>query len=232
MVMGEVIHFIVVNINGLAYTTSVVQDLMAQTSSFLATIYDQASVEPGTGEFLATLQPPFDVVQNEINIGLNRLWNRHYEVTNAPYMCFLNNDVKIPTNFVEDTVAVLDAEPTVGCVIHSTNHPDYRECGPLQYVIKHGPLVQGWDFTLRREAYYPIPDDLDTFGGDDYLFSKLHKHGWKVAVLLSSPIIHYYARSRRYFTGSRHEESRNYLKHGFRKLHVCPYSRRYPPRGT
>ena len=228
MVVGPVIHFIIVNINGLAYTKSVVQDLMTQTSPFLATIYDQASTEPGTSEFLSSLEPPFEFVQNTTNVGLNRLWNRHYETTTAPYLCFLNNDVRIPSNFVADTVAVLDAEPKVGCVIHSTNHPDYQVCGPLEYIIMHGPLIQGWDFTMRREAYYRIPDDLITFGGDDYLFAKLHKHRWKVAVVLSSPIIHYYARSRRYYDGDRQAEAQTYQKYGFRRLFMCPYSRRFP----
>ena len=239
--MGEclMIHLVIVNINGLAYTKSIVGDLLAQTCPFLATIYDQNSCEHGTQEYLASLDnrvrhgkvndPRLEVIQNTIHVDLNRIWNQHYYNSSSPYLCFLNNDVRITNNFIADTLAVFDAEPTVGCVIHTTNHPDYRASGPLDYKILEQQSIQGWDFTFRTEAYTEIPDDLKTFGGDDYLFANLYANGWKTAVVLSSPVIHYYAKSRKYYTGSRQTEAEALLAYGYPKLHLCPYSRRYPP---
>lgn len=222
------IQFIIVNLNGLKYTGPLVEDLKRQTSPFAATIYDQASTQPGTDKFLSSLEQPFSYIKNPTHVPLNRLWNLHFQNSTAPYLCFLNNDIRVPVNFVEDTVAVFEAEPEVGCVIHTTNHPQYRECGPLDYVVLSNQVVQGWDFTFRREAYTIIPDDLETYGGDDFLFTYLYRNGWKVAVVLSSPIIHYYARSRRYYSGDRQLEAETYAKYGFRKLYMCQYSRRFP----
>ena len=230
MVVGEsLIHIIVVNINGLAYTKSVVADILAQTYPFLVTIYDQNSCEPGTKEYLASLSDPrLEVVQNTAHVDLNRLWNQHYHNSTLPYLCFLNNDVRIDTNFVADTISVFDAEPSVGCVIHTTNHPDYRTSGPLNYKVLEQPAIQGWDFTLRAEAYTKIPDDLKTFGGDDFLFANLYANGWRTAVVLSSPVVHYYAKSRKYYNGSRQREAEALLGYRYPKLRLCQYSRKYP----
>ncbi len=98
-----------------------------------------------------------------------------------------------------------------------------------RYEIARKRICQGWAFTIRREAYFPIPDDLRVFGGDDYLFTNLYLKGWQVAVALSSPIIHYHARSRRYFDGDRNEEARRLGKYVDRKLtYYGEYSRREP----
>jgi len=223
------IHFVIVNINGLRFTRPLSQDLLNQTKFWRATLLDQASTEPGTAEFLATLNYPFDVIRNAVPLDLNRIWDWHYRMSQCPYLCFLNNDVRIPSNFVADTEAIFELEPSVGCVIHSTNHPDYQDVSPvLRYEVMNDRIAQGWDFTLRREAYTVIPDDLKTFGGDDYLFANLYEKGWKVAVALSSPIVHYYARSRRYYKGSREEEGAAYRRHNYAKMGKCPYSRRFP----
>lgn len=222
------IHFIIVNINGLKYTRPLIKDLEKQSSSFLATIYDQGSSQPGTDEFLLSLEHPFSYIKNPKHIHLNKLWNTHFYNSDAPYLCFLNNDIRAPNNFVADTVRIFELEPEVGCVIHTTNHPNFSKVGPLDYVILSNKVVQGWDFTLRREAYTPIPSDLETYGGDDFLFTKLYDNNWKVAVALSSPIKHYYARSRKYYIGDRQSEAETYAKYGFKRLYMCQYSQRFP----
>jgi hypothetical protein len=102
--------------------------------------------------------------------------------------------VRVPSNFIEDTVEIFKLEPAVGCVVHATNL--FQKVGPLSYVIPEKKFTQGWDFTIRDEAYSLIPGEFGMFGGDHYIFNHLHRDGWKVAVALSSPIIHYYARSR------------------------------------
>jgi len=222
-------HIVIVNINGLDYTRQLVDCLKNQTAPYRATIYDQASIEPGTKEYFAGLNNQFEFVQNDQHIGLNRIWNQHYLTTDDKYLGFLNNDLWVPPNFVADTVAVFEAEPTVGCVIHSTNHPDFTKTIPLWYEVLPEPVVQGWDFSLRKETFSLIPDELVTFGGDDWLFSRLYENNWKTAVVLSSPIIHYYARSRKYYTGSRQTEAEAWQRYGYPKLPNCPFSRRFPP---
>lgn len=221
------IHVLVVNINGLKYTLPLLDDLSAQTSSFKLTVIDQGSTEPRTKEALSKID---GVIFNSTNRPLNYLWNEHADSCDSPYLCFLNNDLRIPKNFIANTVSILEYESTVGAVIHATNLPGCVESDKLVYEILPDGFMQGWDFTIRKKAFVPIPADLKTFGGDDWLFGNLQKNGWKVAVAFSSPIVHFYARSRRFYRGSREEEGKACLSYDLPKLHSPPpCSRRFPP---
>jgi hypothetical protein len=82
---------------------------------------------------------------------------------------------------------------------------------------------------MRKEAYSLIPDELDTFGGDDYLFINLYKKHWRVACALSSPIIHYKAQSRKYFTGDRNLEKTKLDKYRTERIpYYCKFSKPTP----
>lgn len=218
------IHVLIVNINGLQYTLPLLDDLCAQTHLFDLTVIDQGSTEEGTREALSKVG---NVIYNPDNRPLNYLWNEHTAASPHPYMCFLNNDLRIPNNFIADTVNILEQEATVGAVIHATNHPDFTQSKDLVYKILPPGYRQGHDFTIRKNAYIPIPPDLKTFGGDDWLFTKLQETDWKVAAALSSPIIHFHARSRKFYTGSRAEEGKAIVQHGLPKLRSpwCSYRR-------
>ncbi len=221
------LHIIVVNINNLDFTKNLIYDLLRQTEPFKLTLVDQGSKEEGTREYFNSLvsNPNINLQLNSENINLNHLWNNHYLNTNEPYLCFLNNDIRAPSNFVKDTVDIFEKEATVGCVVHSTNHPEYFRTSKLKYmVVRGGGFVQGWDFSVRRIAYSLIPEELDTFGGDDYLFNSLSAQGWRIALVLSSPIIHFKAMSHRYFEGDRNKVSENAKKYGLKRL---PYRNLY-----
>ncbi len=211
-------HILVVNINNLKYTKDLIDDLSKQTYPFKLTLVDQGSSEIGTQEYLnkLALMDEFRIVGNDTNVDLCRLWNKFYLETTEPYLCFLNNDIRVTSNFVSDTVEIFKKEAHVGCVVHISNDSRYQE-SELSYVIPHARFVQGWDFSLRREAYTLIPDEFKMFGGDDYLFLNLYSNGWKVAVALSSPIIHYGKKSYGYYRGNRHEEIETYLKGGHKR---------------
>jgi len=219
------IHVLVVNINGLKYTLPLLDDLYAQTCPFTLTVIDQASTEMGTREALAGVD---QVIYNSVNRPLNYIWNDHADSNPYPYLCFLNNDLRIPRNFLADTLAIFEREKRVGAVVHATNHPDYVESSELVYQILPDGHMQGWDFTIRKIAYIPIPADLKTFGGDDWLFGQLQLAGWEVAAALSSPITHFYARSRKFYRGSRQEEGEACLRYGLPRLRRPFCSRRFP----
>lgn len=227
------LHLQVVNINGLKFTKALVSDLLRQTHQFQLTLIDQGSTEFGTSEYLQSLQEiPYidiEIIKNDSNIDLNRLWNRLYEKSNADYLCFLNNDVRISKNFVEDTIAIFEKEKRVGAVVHATNHSDYQVTSQLRYVILDEKITQGWDFTIRKEAYELIPDELKVFGGDDWLFVKMYRKYWKTAVALSSPIIHYKRKSHKFYAGDRNEESKALRNLGIERLfYGSKYSKTFP----
>jgi hypothetical protein len=226
-------HIQVVNINNLGFTKNIISDLMKQTHQIQLTVIDQGSTESGTKEYLRSLsEVPYigvEIIRNDKNVDLNRLWNRLYYNSKSDYLCFLNNDVRISSNFVEDTINIFEKEWDVGAVVHATNHPEYQSATKLNYVISEKKQMQGWDFTMRREVYTPIPNDLKVFGGDDWLFTMMYRKMRKLAVALSSPIIHYNAQSRKYYKGDRNVEAAVLRALGIERLHyISRYTNRHP----
>ncbi|MFH1546959.1 MAG: glycosyltransferase [bacterium] len=224
----------VVNINRLSFTKNVVNDLSRQTGLYKLRLVDQGSTEEGTREYLSSLgtEKHIEVIMNTRNVDVYRLWNSFYEQTTGEFLCFLNNDIRLPSNFVKDTMDIFRLEPTVGCVIHSTNHSDYQKVTPLNYVILSNSFGQGWDCTFRRSSYTLVPNELKLFYGDDFVFINLYRDGWKVAIALSSPIIHFTSTSCKNSIDNENDLNRGIKwmrDHGYGRLrHRCDYTRGRP----
>lgn len=186
------ISVLVVNLNNLEFTKNCINDLMIQDCEFNLTIVDQNSSEEGTKEYFSTLQSNVEFIQNSENIPLNHLWNWFVEKSTTPYVCLLNNDVRIAPNFLSSAIQVLEKEPNVGFVNHVTNNKDYQEWSDtLDYRIIQTPYRQGWDPIFRKDCWNKIPSELSFFYGDDYIYSKLYSSGMKGAYVLNSPMIHF-----------------------------------------
>ena len=216
---------LIINRNHIKYTVDLVQQLGVQTSQdFELTIVDNGSSERSTSSLLNGLRLPCikKIEYTGRNLSLHTLWNQFVLNNNYKYYSFLNNDMVIPRNFVSDTLEVFSREPSVGCVAHATNHPSYQVCGPLEYQTFSDSYRQGWDFTMRRAAYSPIPRSLQFFCGDDYLYEKLYQKGWKFAIVTSSPIIHFQGATPR-VPGISARDIAEYKKLGFKhgRLDVC-----------
>lgn len=183
---------LVVNHNQPKYTEDLLCDLGKQTHEFnLTLINNGCDVDKKVSTDIGK------VTDVDYNAPLNYIWNAYAYESENDYICFLNNDIRIPNNFVKDTVDIFENEPDVGLVIHVTNNINCMTPGELKYKILDIPLCQGWDFSIRREIYPKIDTQLKVFGGDDYIFAKLVKEGWKVAIAISSPIIHFKEKTRK-----------------------------------
>jgi hypothetical protein len=186
------ISVLIVNLNNLQFTKDCVIDLMSQDCNFNLTIIDQNSTEEGTKEYFSTLPSNIEFIQNESNTPLNNIWNWFVSKSNTPYICLLNNDVRIAPNFLSSAIQVLEKETSVGFVNHISNNKDYQEwSNELSYKIIETPYRQGWDPIFRKESYNQIPNELSFFYGDDYIYSKLYASGMKGAYVLNSPMIHF-----------------------------------------
>jgi len=186
------VSILIINLNNLEYTKSVIEDLEKQDSGYSLTIVDQNSSEPGTIEYLSKLPAHIEVFRNLTNIPISRVWNWFAERADTEFICFLNNDVKIAPNFLSSALEVFKREPMVGVVNHTTNHIDYNEWSyELSYTIIDSPYRQGWDPIFRKSAYTKVPESLGFFFVDDWLFSKLYSNGLKGAYVLNSPMIHF-----------------------------------------
>jgi glycosyltransferase involved in cell wall biosynthesis len=201
--MGEILQnrvgVVVVNLNQLQLTKKCISDLLNQKNkNFEIYLYDQNSHEEGTLEFLKECENNNVITfRNNENVPLNYIWNNFKNICDCEYLCFLNNDIELSNMFIDDTMNILKSQPLVGFVIHVTNHPKYLTTTKnLNYKILNPAYYQGWDFTLRRSVIPEIPKELIIFGGDDYIFARGVNEGWKVALVYSSPIIHYSSKTR------------------------------------
>lgn len=192
------ISCLIVNFNCLEHTKNLVNDLKRQTfTDYELIIVDQNSVEPGTKEFLNKMQSNCTIIRNSFNKPLNAIWNEFIVRAKGDVCAFLNNDIRIPANFLEDTRDVFDLEPEVSAVIHPTNHKDWTVAtDDLTYVVLDERTRQGWDFSFRKSEWVNIPSELDFYCGDDFIFEHIYIKNKKVAFALSSPIIHLLSRTR------------------------------------
>lgn len=187
-------HVCIVNLDNLQYLKNCISDLLKQDASFDCTIIDQNSSEPALNEYYEelTVQHPFiNIKRNSTNEPLNHMWNWFHENHDNEYLCYLNNDVRIPTNFISDSEKIFELEKDVAVTFHSTNHPKYFKKTELSYQI-YERGVQGWDYTIRNECYHAIPSQLKVYAGDYYLYHEIYiTQQKKSACISSSPILHY-----------------------------------------
>jgi len=193
------ISCLIVNLNCLQHTKNLIQNLENQNlEDFEIFVADQNSTEEGTEEFLENIQQKHIVIRHGYNKPLNHIWNWFIKVARHDYCAFLNNDIIIPKNFLKDTVEIFEKEPDVSCVIHPTNHPSWNTAkSTLEYTILDEKIRQGWDFSFRKKDWVHIPDVLEFYCGDDFIFENLYRKNKKVAMALSSPIIHLLSQTRK-----------------------------------
>jgi hypothetical protein len=202
--MTPKITVLLVNLNNILHTKQCLDDLISQDILFNLTLVDQNSSEPGTKELFDSFftrhingdfngKVNFLEIQNTgYNKPLNHIWNNFVDNTSTEFLCLLNNDVRISPNFLSSALSILEKEPTVGIVNHTTNDSKYSNWDDqLDYQIMDSPYRQGWDPIFRKSCYNQIPEELNFFYGDDYIYSKLYSSGYKGAYVLNSPIIHF-----------------------------------------
>jgi glycosyltransferase involved in cell wall biosynthesis len=196
------ISCLIVNFNCLNYTKALINDLLAQSyQDFDVILVDQHSSEEGTEDFLNeyAAHSKFTVIENNYNRPLNHIWNEFVKTCKGEYCSFLNNDITITPNFLSDTLEIFSNENDVSCVIHPTNHPHWNVYTPnkLNYKVLDKRTRQGWDFSFRKSDWVNIPEILDFYCGDDFIFENIYLRNKKVAMALSSPVIHWLSQTRK-----------------------------------
>ena len=191
---------LLINLNTREYTRKAIEDLLKQNVPFDLTLIDQASEEVGIKELFESIKKHWNgrgrltIKYNSINEPLNEVWNKFAKESPNEYLCYLNSDVRIPSNFIKDSESVFSLEPTVGITVHSTNNPHWlaNASHQLNYKIPHNQKIkQGWDFTIRKSDWEVIPKIFQIFYGDDFIFYKSLLKNRKIAYILNSPILHF-----------------------------------------
>lgn len=76
--------------------------------------------------------------------------------------------------------------------------------------------MQGWDFTIRRDLYKQVPDSIKIYCGDDFIFHHVYEQRYKLAYILSSPMIHFEGKSKKFMTTSGVEDIEEFKRLGFK----------------
>ncbi|MFA5339992.1 MAG: glycosyltransferase family 2 protein, partial [Candidatus Omnitrophota bacterium] len=70
------------------------------------------------------------LIRNEENSGFPGAVNQGIAVSNAPFLCILNNDTKVYKGWLEEMIRVAEKEPAIGIVNPSSNN--LGQAGPLE----------------------------------------------------------------------------------------------------
>ena len=120
-------------------------------------------------------ESPWNVKFTGYNKPICHLWNEFVEVSDQEIVCLLNNDIRINYHFYHNLARIFMSDSNIGAVMHPTNHPSWRTVvrGSDYKILEPGKYRQGWDICIRKEAYTPIPEEIEIYWGDDYLFNIL-----------------------------------------------------------
>jgi glycosyltransferase involved in cell wall biosynthesis len=134
-------------------------------------------------------------IRNHKNIGVNASWNLGRELANYEYIVILNNDIRINKQFFEKIITVMREDYSIAlCSATITN--DLNEL-----YININPVSIDYQFSILGNAYIltktaskqigPIPRELFTFFGDNYIISRIDQLGLKTAIMKNNNIFHH-----------------------------------------
>jgi glycosyltransferase involved in cell wall biosynthesis len=101
------------------YLEEAVDSVFAQTfEDFEIFIVDDGSTDKATRELLATYKRPRTCVLRTENRGLSAARNTGTANTTGKYICMLDADDRLDSQYMQMSVAVLDADPSIAFVSH------------------------------------------------------------------------------------------------------------------
>lgn len=129
---------------------------------------------------------------------LNETWTQGFNLVdkNSDLITVLNDDLIINNMFfecIEKTADSVSNRFGVFCPYTTKNKENVFNSiidGYFEVMYKR----EGWAFTMRREFFdkmKPIPKELKTFCGDDWIFLEAMHLGYKWVKLMHNPIYHY-----------------------------------------
>lgn len=172
---GIVCDLILLSWNQLSHLKRCVASIFSATEVPVRLIIVDNASETPVREYLATLRSrgavrEVEVIQNETNEGFPKGMNRGIVVSKAPFVCLLNNDIKVFSGWLDEMLAVAKADPGIGVLNPESNTFGNRPPAgvPLEeYAQKmrqqRGQYVEagmciGFCMLIRREV-------LDQIGG-------------------------------------------------------------------
>ena len=185
--------------NAAPYLPAALDSVLAQTfGDFELIVSDDASRDE-TPEICARYTDPrFQAVRSEERLGQAGNWNRCVELASGEYVILLHADDELLPLYLEQAVAVLDANPDVGLFHCSVRHIDEagnpgdlqqlfdadtidRDELTLRHLLLDGCVISPAGVTVRRTIYDRVGEFTDQIvWGVDW-------HMW-IRIALDSPI--------------------------------------------
>ena len=179
---------------------STIKDLLEDITKNVNTSYEIIvicnSTEDKLVNFIKKNKTITKYVLNSTNPGVARSWNIGAEMAQGEYLCFVNDDVRIGKNSIEQLEAALDTNPEVGEV--GPRGDLYENGKSKKFVGLESPetadVISGYLFMVRSNNYFKV-GGFDTFytpaGYEEVDFSfSIRKMGQKCLVLPNLDITH------------------------------------------
>ena len=126
---------------------------------------------------------------------VNESWNRGISLSSNDLVAVLNNDIIVEKFFFEKIINIMsdekigfysaESDPNISCVKNQLSNISE---------IKEPDVRNGCAFVVRKhivESFGNIPKQLVTFCGDDYLYLKIRKLGYKTVSDKNNLVFHY-----------------------------------------
>lgn len=169
-------------------------------------VIDNAGVAEGIGGKFRRL--PVKRLPQDSNIGVNASWNLGLSEAKCELVAICNDDIVLPKNFFKAVQRAFMDYPQAGFVIPTTIGPmlrsggrppwkvgkpgDIKDCQVESNVVSVPQRQGGWCMTVRKSAVSkPIPSELHTFCGDDFLFRQIVRQGYWALKMTDVPIYHH-----------------------------------------
>ncbi|WP_268624052.1 bifunctional glycosyltransferase family 2 protein/class I SAM-dependent methyltransferase [Paenibacillus alvei] len=119
--------------NKLDYTIQCIESIRRYTrpNTYEIIVVDNQSTDE-TVPWLSA-QPDIRAIFNEQNEGFPKGCNQGIEISNGDYILLLNNDVIVTENWLENLMACITSDESIGAVSCITNHCSYGQMIPVPY---------------------------------------------------------------------------------------------------
>ena len=141
-------------------------NLVDQTyRDFEVILIDDCTPDEATINFVRDFikdKPNMHLVQNDVNMGFVKTCNKGIKLAKGEYLCFLNQDTEIKSNFIQRNVEILDADATIGgltCILIDKSGKNWFSGGRyrngLTYNLKDDfQGIRSEDFIAGTAAFY------------------------------------------------------------------------------
>ena len=172
---GSKVSIIIPNYNGREFLKRLLSSIAKQTYvDFEVIIIDDASPDRTVVEYIREFikdHTNMRLIENSENLGFVKTCNKGFGLAEGDYICLLNNDTEVKSNFVERNIEILDADSSIGvlsCIIVDGEGNNWFTGGSFREGLPVNlkddfPNIRNVDWVAGTAAFYRR-DVLDTVG--------------------------------------------------------------------